>query len=433
LNFDLSVIEIFTALLSGATLVVPTAAERTDPSLIVRLLADEAVTVWSSTPALFRPVTDLAARAGALPAGLRTVLLAGDRFPPSMAATLAELGRDVTAYNVAGMTEVSCCSLVYEVRPSDAARDAMPWGEVLDRHVSYVLDDAQQPVPAGAPGELYIGGAGVGMGYWDRPDLTKERFVPDPFAGGDAVMYKTGDLVRRVTDGGLEFLGRLDGQVKVRGVRVEAGEIESALEQHPQIQQAAVVAREARVGENVLVGYVVPEPGVLLSAAQCREHLLTTVPVHSVPSQFFFLSGLPLSPNGKVDRQALPFPQPGSGPDGSGPDGSGPDGSGPDGARHSPGPVGAQHSVGPPDDQAGALCATVIRMWEEVLGRQHIGAHDSFFDLGGHSLHAMEIVARVRGELAATTRLSDLMDRPTPAAYAAHLEPTVRAPLSSVR
>jgi amino acid adenylation domain-containing protein len=401
LNFDLSVIEIFTSLLSGACLVVPTAAERTDPVALLDLLARERVTVWSSTPALLRPVTDSVARRGdGLPAALRTVVLAGDRFPPAMVATLAGLGPDIRAFNVAGVTEVSCCSTVYEVRKEDAERDSVPWGGPLPGHQLYVLDERRRPVPPGQPGELYLGGVAVGTGYWNRPDLTAQRYVPDPFSDApDALMYKTGDLVRYPDGGDLEFLGRLDTQIKVRGLRVELGELESVLEQHPDIRQAVVVARDTRVGESALVGYVVPMPGTLLTAVGCRQHLAASVPRHSVPSRFYFLSGLPLLPNGKIDRNALPLP---------------------DEAEPQPAVVA--------DESALDLLPAVLTIWRDVLGTPHVGPHQDFFELGGHSLHAMEIVARVRTDHGLATSLAALFDHPTPAGYAAQLccstEPT---------
>ncbi|NNN29665.1 non-ribosomal peptide synthetase [Streptomyces sp. S3(2020)] len=394
LNFDLSVIEIFATFAAGGTVVVPLAAERTDPGALLDLLSAEAVTVWSSAPALLRPLTDTARRrSGALPEALRTVVLAGDRFPPVMAATLGELGPSVRAFNVAGMTEVSCCSTVYPVRKEDAERDAIPWGHTLPGHTAHVLGADGLPVPRGERGELYIGGAGVGQGYWRRPELTEERFVPDPFAEApDATMYRTGDLAAVRPDGGIEFFGRLDGQVKIRGVRVETGELETALEQHPDIREAAVVARHDRVGEGFLVGYVVPEPGRLLTAAQCRDHLARTVPAHSLPGRFFFLSGIPLLPNGKADRAALPFPE-------------------------DPASV-ADGEATAPDD---LLVSAVIRVWEEVLGRQGVGAHDEFSEIGGQSLAAMEIVGRIREGWGAATGLAAFLDHSTPTRYAAHL------------
>ncbi|WKX13886.1 non-ribosomal peptide synthetase [Streptomyces sp. NL15-2K] len=393
LNFDLSVIEIFATFAVGGTVVIPSETDRTDPGALLDLLAAESVTTWSSAPALLRPVTDTARRRGnGLPATLRTVVLAGDRFPPSMVATLAELGPGIRAHNVAGMTEVSCCSTVFAVRKEDAERDAIPWGRTLPGHTAYVLDDQGRTVRDGERGELYIGGVGVGQGYWQRPELTRERFLPDPFAtAAGATMYRTGDLAAVLPDGGIEFFGRLDGQVKIRGVRVETGELETALEQHADIREAVVVARHPRVGEGVLVGYVVPEAGRLLTPAQCREHLARTVPAHSIPTRFFFLSGIPLLPNGKADRSALPFPEEAAQPE--------------------------QAAA----EQGDALLTAVIRVWEEVLGRPGVGAHDEFSELGGQSLAAMEIVGRIREGWGAHTGLAAFLDHSTPARYAVHL------------
>ncbi|MFD5625394.1 non-ribosomal peptide synthetase [Streptomyces sp. NPDC127072] len=403
LNFDLSVIEIFATFAVGGTVVIPSVADRTDPGALLDLLAAESVTVWSSAPALLRPVTDTARRRGdGLPATLRTVVLAGDRFPPAMVATLAELGPAVRAHNVAGMTEVSCCSTVFAVRKEDAERDAIPWGRTLPGHTAYVLDEQGRTVRDGERGELYIGGVGVGQGYWQRPELTGERFLPDPFATAPgATMYRTGDLAAVLPDGGIEFFGRLDGQVKIRGVRVETGELETALEQHADIREAVVVARHPRVGEGVLVGYVVPEAGRLLTPAQCREHLARTVPAHSIPTHFFFLSGIPLLPNGKADRSSLPFPEERSRPE-----------------QAHPGQAQAERAAA---EQGDALLAAVTRVWEEVLGRPGIGAHDEFSELGGQSLAAMEIVGRIREGWGAPTGLAAFLDHSTPARHAAHL------------
>ncbi|MFE9663933.1 amino acid adenylation domain-containing protein [Streptomyces sp. NPDC005955] len=393
LNFDLSVIELFATFAVGGTVVIPSAAERTDPGALLDLLGAESVTTWSSAPALLRPVTDTARRRGSgLPATLRTVVLAGDRFPPSTVTALAELGPGIRAYNVAGMTEVSCCSTVFAVRKEDAERDAIPWGRTLPGHTAYVLDDQGRTVPDGERGELHIGGVGVGQGYWRLPELTSERFLPDPFATtAGATMYRTGDLAAVLPDGGIEFFGRLDGQVKIRGVRVETGELETALEQHADVREAVVVARHPRVGEGVLVAYVVPEVGRLLTPAQCREHLARTVPAHSLPTRFFFLSGIPLLPNGKADRSALPFPE----------------------EPAQPGPAVAE--------QGDALVAAVIRVWEEVLGRPGIGAHDEFSELGGQSLAAIEIVGRIREDWGAGSGLAAFLDHSTPARHAVHL------------
>jgi acyl carrier protein len=260
---------------------------------------------------------------------------------------------------------------------------------------AYVLDGRMQPVPVGVEGELYLGGAALARGYLNRPALTAERFVPDPFGRevGDR-LYRTGDVVRYGADGEVEFVGRVDNQVKVRGYRVELGEIEAALLAQPGVGAAAVVLREG-ARDPQLVAYVVPEAGGTLSAGELRASLSVSLPEHMIPTAFVELEELPLTPNGKVDRRALPEPGPGD-------------------AR-------AGGYVAPRTAVEENLCD----IWSEVLGVGRVGVEDNFFELGGHSLLATRVTSRVRERFGVEFQLRNLFEAPTVALLGALVEKAI--------
>ena len=279
----------------------------------------------------------------------------------------------------------------------------------LERHL---LDRGGRPVPRGVPGEIHVGGAGVARGYLARPALTAERFVPDPFSSGGQRLYRSGDLARRRPDGDLEYLGRIDRQVKVRGFRIELGEIEAALAEHPEVREAAVVAREDRPGDVRLVGYVSPavsptaggDPSPQALAAFLAERL----PAYMVPAAWVLLERLPLTANGKVDRAALPAPSLGK-VDRK--------------VARAAWPAPAERA------EAGGYIAprspveqVLAGIWEEVLGLQRVGMEDDFFALGGHSLIAAQVTSRVLQALSVELSLRVLFERPTVAAMAAEVE-----------
>ncbi|HYH46260.1 MAG TPA: condensation domain-containing protein, partial [Thermoanaerobaculia bacterium] len=283
-------------------------------------------------------------------------------------------------------------------------------GRPLPGTRAYVLDPQVQPCPVGVPGELYLGGAGLARGYFDRPDLTAERFVPNAWEAGargsdrngglGARLYRTGDLVRWLAGGDLEFLGRIDHQVKVRGFRIELGEIEAALLSYPDIREAVVLAREDRASDLRLVAYVVGREGAVppsadlrdrLESATLRAHLRTRLPEYMIPSAFVELERLPLSPNGKIDRKALPAPD---------------------------APAGSAAFDAP----RGPVEELVAGIWREILGTEHIGIHTSFFELGGHSLLATRVVSRLRETLGVELPLRRLFEAPTVAGLAAEVE-----------
>jgi acyl carrier protein len=329
---------------------------------------------------------------------LRTVCVGGEALSAPLARALTEAvpGRVLNMY---GPTETTVWSTTHEVGSDD---DPVPIGRPIANTRVYVLDEARQPVPRGVRGELYIGGAGVVRGYHGQPDLTGERFLADPLspdAGGR--MYRTGDLVRWRPDGRIEFLGRLDDQIKLRGHRVELGEIESALRRHDSVQDAVVVVREDVPGDQRLVAYVVAHDGPGdLDALQ--GHLRANLPSYMVPSAFVTIESLPVAPTGKIDRKALPPPD----------------------AK----PV---SRVQPPALAAGSVEETVARIWHRVLGVPHVGLDDNFFAVGGHSLLTVQVLGDIQAELGQTLPLTDLFKYPTVRSLAERLRPA-RPPDSSI-
>jgi acyl-coenzyme A synthetase/AMP-(fatty) acid ligase len=296
----------------------------------------------------------------------------------------ARLG-DTELVNFYGPTETVGSAAYWTSTSPGRIQDGqtVPIGRPIANMKVYILDPHMQPVPAGVPGELYIGGAGLARGYLRRPDLTAERFVPNPFSPlPEARLYKTGDRARFLPDGNIEYLGRLDYQVKIRGFRIELGEIETTLLDHPAVRDAVVVAREAPSGDKCLVAYVVPRPNAAPAPDDLRRFLRARLPEYMVPPAFVRLSALPLTPSGKVDRARLPAP---------------------DLAR----PAG-EH-VAP----RGPIEAQLVPIWEELLGVHPIGATDNFFDLGGHSLLAGRLLVRVRAACRVNISLRAFFAGPT--------------------
>ncbi|MGH7826958.1 MAG: phosphopantetheine-binding protein, partial [Candidatus Binatia bacterium] len=255
----------------------------------------------------------------------------------------------------------------------------------------YVSDQDLNPVPAGVPGELLIGGAGVARGYLKRPQLTAEQFIPDPFSKDpDSRLYRTGDLVRYRPDGNLEFIGRVDHQVKIHGLRIETEEIETVLRQDPRVWETVVLAREDTPGDKRLVAYVVPMREATLNSTELRSFMSTKLPYYMIPSAFVFIGALPLTLNGKIDRRALPAPDP---------------------AR----PDLEQSYVAPRTPIEEGLA----RIWAEVLKLQRVGIHDNFFDIGGHSLNATQVISRIPTLFQAQVSLRRFFAYPTVAGLAA--------------
>jgi acyl carrier protein len=305
-----------------------------------------------------------------------------------------------------GPTETTVWSTAFRVPSEPDLGASVPIGRPLANNRAYILDPQLERLADGESGELFLGGESVGRGYWNRPDLTAERFLPDPFAGGGR-MYRTGDLARVRADGNLEFLGRSDYQVKLRGYRIELGEIETVLEGHAAVRQAVVVAREDRPGDQRLVAYVVARDRGALTAADCRKLLAATLPDYMIPAHYVFLDRLPVTPNGKIDRNALLTDVFQAG----------------DGAiRHTEGEG--------PRDQFEHI---IVKVWAEVLGVQRVGIDENVFDLGATSLMMPEVQLELQRSLDREISLVDLFEFHTVRVLAAHLAGASAAPQTSNR
>jgi amino acid adenylation domain-containing protein len=357
MSFDASVLDFYLPLSVGAKFVIVEADTTRDPQALTETIARTGITVMHATPSTWRSLVD----AGWKGSSSFKLLSGGEALGWDLAKEL--LPRCASLWNLYGPTETAVYSAVHKVAASDGT---VLVGRPIDNTQIYVLDSLQQPTPIGVPGEICIAGAGVARGYLNRPELTAERFVPDPFVSGSR-MYRTGDLGRFRPDGVIQCLGRLDHQVKLRGFRIELGEIESVLMQFDGIRQAVADVKASHSGDKRLVGYLVVEPGTEPSLAELRAFLKTKLPEYMVPATFMVLEKLPVSPNGKLNRSALPLP---------------------DDAR----PELAREFVPPstPIEQA------VAEIFSEVLEVRTVGLQDDFFELGGHSLLAARVVTRLR-------------------------------------
>ena len=378
--FDISVLELFLPLSLGARSVVATREQAADPTLLAALIARSGATLMQATPATWAM---LLASGWTPRAGMR-LLSGGEALPQSAADALLAAGAEV--WNLYGPTEITVWCTAARV----AAEGPIPLGEAVANTTLFVLDPAGDPAPLGVPGELFIGGAGVTRGYLNRPGLTAERFVPDPFGAPGSRLYRTGDRVRRRTDGALEFLGRVDFQVKLRGFRIELGEIEAALRSHPAVGGAVARVHE-EAGDARLLAYVVPRaPDAPPAGTELRAFLRERLPEYMVPSAFVALDAFPLTPSGKIDRRALPAPD----------------------ARPE-----VRTFVAPRNPREQALA----EIWREVLRTGQVGVEDDFFALGGHSILATQVLSRVRRELGVELPLRALFEAPTVRALAERL------------
>lgn len=297
----------------------------------------------------------------------RALIIGGEALSGKSLSFWRTYAPETRMINEYGPTEtvVGCC--VYEVPDQTPLSGSVPIGRPIANTQIYLLNQYLQPVPVGVTGELYIGGDGLARGYLNRPELTAEKFIPNPFSNEPgARLYKTGDLARYLPDGNIEFLGRIDYQIKIRGFRIELGEIEAVLTQHPSVRETVVLAREDSPGDKRLVAYIVPAPGQNPTSSELRRFLKEKLPEYMVPSAFVMLEKMPLTPNGKVDRQALPAPE-----------------------TSRSGLETAYIAPSTPTEEV------LARIWAQVLGLEQIGISDNFFELGGHSLQAMQLISKI--------------------------------------
>jgi amino acid adenylation domain-containing protein len=389
LSFDVAAEEIFPTWAAGAT-VVFRSGEAIGVAEFERLLESRRPTVINLPAGFWHEWVSELSRSGRSPApSLRLVVAGSERvLPERLGWWRQHVAPAVRWMNGYGPTETTITATLYEPTEGDPAPSAtVPIGRPIANVRLYVVDAFGGLCPAGAAGELWIGGEGVARGYLGHPELTRERFLDDPFGAPGGRVYRTGDRVRYLSDGNLEFLGRLDSQVKVRGFRIELGEIESVLEQHSGVREAAVAAREDG-SEGRLAGYVVLERDAAVSTAELRAHLKERLPAYMVPASFVVLDALPRTGSGKVDRQRLPEPGRSRGTE--------------------------EGFVAPRTPLEQSLAA----IWGQLLHVERVGANDNFFDLGGHSLLATQVVSRVREAFSLELPLRALFEAPTVAGLA---------------
>jgi amino acid adenylation domain-containing protein len=391
--FDAITYEIWGALLHGGRLVGIERDATLDPRLLATALREKRIGSTFLTAALFQQVAREQPEAFA---GMDQLLVGGDAVDPEAARAVLEAGPPRRLINGYGPTESTTFAVCGPIADIPAGARSVPIGRPIANTTAWVLDRSLYPLPVGVPGELCLGGDGLARGYLGRPDLTAERFVPDPVSGEPgARLYRTGDLVRWRPDGAIDFLGRVDHQVKIRGFRIEPGEIEAVLSAHPRVQEAAVIPVEAAPGDRRLAAFVVGRGGESLSAPDLRLFLKERLPEFMIPAVFVPLDALPLNPNGKVDRRALAAGA----------------------ALRVEGGRERDRRVRP----RGPVEEILASIWEEVLGVTRVGARDDFFDLGGHSLLVVRVLSRVRETLGADLPPRAVFEARTVAALAARI------------
>ena len=382
-SFDVSVWEFFWTLMTGARLIMARPEGHKDPAYLRGLIREAGITTLHFVPSMLGAFLEHY-RPGECPS-LRHVICSGEELSPALLKRCFEFLPTVKLSNLYGPTEAAVDVTAWECSPADQT-SRIPIGRPIANIEIHLLDSCARPVPVAAEGEIYIGGVGVGRGYLNRPELTAQRFVADPFSTDPcARLYKTGDLGRWRADGALDYLGRNDHQVKIRGFRIELGEIEAHLAHHPRIKEAVVVAHEGAAGDKRLVAYVAPRGTDIEQqlVSELRAHLNEKLPPHMIPSFWVIVNQLPLTQSGKVDRRALPEPRIGS-------------------------ETGGEY-VAPRTQTERAL----VEIWKGALRVDQLGLHDDFFDLGGHSLHAMEIIAKIAERLEVELSVVEVLQFPT--------------------
>jgi len=395
ISFDASVWIFFTALVSGACVVLPKRENLASPAELVKFINQERITHFFMTPSILAFIH---------PEETPTVTAAitgGESCPPDLTELWSSRCLFINAY---GPTEATIVSTLHLAAPGTPVGPRTPIGKAIPNCRAYILDKQLQPVPVGVPGELHVGGVNLSVGYLNRPDLTAEKFIADPFVPGEKI-YKTGDLARWLPDGTIDFLGRIDDQVKIRGFRIELGEIEAVLARHESVKAAVVAAMPDPGADDSqakqLVAYAVLEPSASLTLGEVRDFLSQSLPDYMLPSALVILDEIPLNRSGKADRKALPMPQ-----------------------RDR---AAAAAELIPPRDE---LEAHLCQIWEEVLGVHPIGVADNFFELGGHSLLAMRMVGVIKEKLGADVDLTALFEEPTIERLADELRKTAAPEIS---
>ncbi|MGN7308277.1 non-ribosomal peptide synthetase DhbF [Bacillus subtilis] len=378
--FDISALELYLPLISGAEIVIAKKETIREPQALAQMIENFDINIMQATPTLWHALVT------SEPEKLRglRVLVGGEALPSGLLQALQDLHCSVT--NLYGPTETTIWSAAAFLE--EGLQGVPPIGKPIWNTQVYVLDNGLQPVPPGVVGELYIAGTGLARGYFHRPDLTAERFVADPYGPPGTRMYRTGDQARWRADGSLDYIGRADHQIKIRGFRIELGEIDAVLANHPHIEQASVVVREDQPGDKRLAAYVVADAAI--DTAELRRYMGASLPDYMVPAAFVEMDELPLTPNGKLDRKALPAPDFST----------------------------SVSDRAPRTPQEEILCD----LFAEVLGLARVGIDDSFFELGGHSLLAARLMSRIREVMGAELGIAKLFDEPTVAGLAAHLD-----------
>lgn len=397
--FDACLFDTYGALLNGGCLVLPRPGHLTIDEIATAFQSDK-VTQLFLTSGLFQVMVDERLEAFS---GLRRVLTGGDIASPAHCARFMEAHPGIELINVYGPTENVTYTTTHVVTPGDLAFPSIPIGRPVANTTVWILDEQGNPVPPGLPGELYTGGDGVALGYLDRPDLTAERFLPDPFSAvPGARMYRTGDICRHRADGVVEFIGRIDHQVKIRGYRIEPGEIETQLGRHPGVRQCKVVVRGGDAANKFLVAYVAPVPLEAPTRVGLEDFLRSKLPAHMIPATFVMLDELPMNANGKVDTHALPEP----------------------GQIKTGAASGTEWTL--PNDTEIALAG----IWSDVLNLGAVGLDDDFFAIGGHSLIGMKLFSRIQSTFGVSLPLGKLFRAPTVRQLARVIEAAQASPAS---
>ncbi len=397
-SFDVSVWEFFWPLLQGARLVICKPEGHKDPAYLQAIIRQQGVTTAHFVPSMLQAFLKSAAAPSA--DSLRQVFSSGEALPVAVANEFLERYPQTRLYNLYGPTEAAVDVTYWECLPG-YRHPLVPIGRPVANTRLYILDEALQPVPVGVIGDLYIAGVQLARGYLGRPDLTAERFIPDPYDSHGRRMYLTGDRGRYLPSGDIQYLGRIDHQIKIRGFRIELGEIENALLQCPSVREAVVVPRDDSFGGQCLVAYIASGSGEI-NSTELRKQLGKVLPDYMLPSFFVGLAALPLSANGKIDRQALPTHGH---------------------QAHAP----AEEYLAPTT----ATEKTLVALWQETLKVPRIGINSSFFELGGHSLLATQILARTQEIFSVSPPLKLLFESPTIAAMAVYVDQAARMPRAS--